>query len=240
MALPLLAAGAAISGVGSLIKTGLGLFQSNSAAKDQKNNIRPKFTIPKEWYDDRNLAGSRAQSGLSDETMDYYTGEATRGLSSGLGTILQGGGSVNTVADLYDSYDSGLNRISAADAEAKNANLDKFINANANLANEREKAWTLNEYQPYLDRSKANAQKMANGQANFVGGINDLGNTVTAYSNSQNSVKEGAAPAAKAVAPAAVDAFSTPGGRSVLEDLMSNNRNSPYLKGLISALNQPI
>lgn len=254
-----LTVGLIVAGTSALVKTGIGLSQASSAARDQRGNIRPQYSIPQEWYNNDNLSASMAQHGLTEPAINYYTNQAGRGLSSGLGTILQGGGSVNNVGSLYDAYDTGINKISAEDAQLKNSNIENYIKANSQLANEKDKQWTLNEYQPYLDRSKLNAQKTAAGQANIVGGISDLGNDITAYSKAGNSTGPTGGTATTATRgtalPAASSAgfqginmdstmsnpqiFSTAGGNDTLNQLIQTNRNSPYIQGLVQQLNQP-
>lgn len=231
--------GLIVAGATGLIKAGEGYFQNKSAKADQAKNIRPTYQIPQEWYDNDNLAANMAQHGLTEPAMNYYTTQAQRGLSSGLGTVLQAGGGVNSIQDLYDSYDTGINKIATEDANLKNQNINNFIQANGNIANEKDKAFALNQYQPYIDRSKANAQKEIAGQQNMYSGIDDVAKDVTAYSNRSSTgdvttdhpvYQQLDSP--KSAGFGGID-MTAPGSKMALDQVLANNPNSPYLQNLL-------
>lgn len=257
-------AGLIIAGGTALYKTISGGIQEHDAAADQAKNVRPPFVIPKEWYDNDNLAASMAQHGLTEPALNYYTTQAGRGLSSGLGAILQTGGTPSSVSDLYDTYDSNLNKIASEDAEMKNSNINNYIQANSNLGNEEEKKYALNDLQPYLDRSKANQMKQLAGQQNFYGGLTDLGNDALSYGIGQYK-KSGASPATTNISPVNRNDNATnwstiykgfganggtnefglpndindtiqPAATNTLMNLFKANPNSPYLNNLQSLL----
>lgn len=257
VAIPLIIAGAA-----ALAKTGFSLAQHAAAEKDDANNKLPPYNIPQEWFNNDNLAAAQAQYGLSVPSQDYYTDQASRGLSSGLDAVLKGGGNVNTVADLMDTYDTGLNKIASEDNELRNANLDRYIQANGNLGNERDKAYAINEYEPYKNRKIADTAKEGVSMQNAMSGLDDLTNVASAASVSGNKYEAthtGGAPVSISpnqsasfaqfggnpgdsfaqfqTGPADVSSFNTTGGYDTLMNMFKQNPNSPYIQNLLRTVN---
>jgi hypothetical protein len=201
-----------------------------------------------------------AQHGLTEPAMNYYTKESQRGLSSSLGTVLQAGGNVNNIADLYDAYNQGEGKIAAEDSQLKDDHIKNLIEANANLANERDKQWTLNEYEPYKDKIKSANQQMASADAMISGGMNDAASVGAAYAGSQTYENkpmqtmgeakgvEDLPLASSAGSPninytprtdvSQKDLFSTQGGSDALAQMMASNPNSPYVRNLLDAVNK--
>jgi hypothetical protein len=251
-----LAAGLIIAGAGALVKTGVGLFGAHAAESELAKTKRPAYPIPKQWFDNVDIAGSQAQHGLTEPALNYYSDEAHRGLSSGLGTILSAGGNPNSVAGLYDAYDNGVSRIAAEDAQLKNQNIKGFIDANSNLANEYDKQWTLNEYEPYKDKVKGLNQKISADKQTAWNGVTDLVNTASAAAvagnygadsagktmgeiNGNTDLSVSAAPAPQIPSSdTLINSLGTSGGRDALRSMVANNPNSPYLQGLLRKLSQ--
>lgn len=245
-----------VAGSIAAAKTGFGLAQHASAANDLAKLQRPSYTIPQEWYNNENIAGSEAEHGLTEPAMNYFNKQSQSGLSSGIGTVLQAGGNLNSINNLYDSYNNGQAKIAAEDAQTKNDNIAKYIDANSQLANEKEKQWTLNEYEPYKDRVKSDYQKEGAGDQNTFSGLNDLSNAVTSYgigSNYGETIPKPASLQAQqdampelSTASAGVTmpglnnniAFSTPGGSDTLRSMATANPNSSYIQDLLKTMRQ--
>lgn len=249
-------AGLIVAGVVALTKTGFGIAQHASANKDLKaaQAEQPYFKIPQEWYDDDNVAAGQAEHGLNEQALKYYSDMSGRGLSSGLGTILQAGGNPNTVSQLYDQYDTGNRKVAEEDAQLKDQHIGTFLQANANLGNEEEKRWTLNDYKPWLDRVAADNKKLGAADQNIDSGLNDLANEGVAvgtqkYGTTVQPTRTAAIdtpinpalPTNTALTPTSLDTtplVQTPGGMDALKQSVAANPNSPYLRQLLQTLNQ--
>jgi hypothetical protein len=99
--------------VGAGVQAGAGIFNVVSGAvttakanREAKvlDATRPQYNIPSNYYDNLNLATSRAQRGFSDETMGYLSNQLERGLSASNNAILRGGGNVNNIGNAYDTF----------------------------------------------------------------------------------------------------------------------------------------
>jgi hypothetical protein len=192
MPIPLLAIGAGIVAAAGLAKSYVGARQANQAAKLAAANSRPNFDISKEYYTNQQLAQNQAQSGLGQESLDYYTNQAARGLTNSTDALLQTGAGANSIAGLYDRYQSGIGGIAAADAQAKRQNINNLMARNADIAGQESMQWSLNKYEPYKDTALAAAALKKQGTENIFSGIQQVGGAVTSYGNTQNYTGSGA------------------------------------------------
>jgi len=176
---------AVIGGIGAVAKSGLGISQIIGGNKKARGLVRPTFKIQDEYFDNDSLAESRAQSGLSDTSKDFYSSTAERGLTSGIDTTLRGGGTVNNIQNLYDSYLQGERSIAAEDDNRRIQNLKTVMDTNVELAGQKTQEWALNKYEPYKDKMKAATQEKEAGYGNLFGGLSDGMGVASAYATSK-------------------------------------------------------
>jgi hypothetical protein len=252
-----------IAGIAGAAKTGFSLAQHASAEADLKNTIAPYYSIPQEWYDNDNIASAQAETGMSLPARNYYTKMSDAGLSSGLDAITKAGGNVNNVAELMDSYDNGLNKIAAGDDELRDQKIRTFLDQNANLGNEREKQWTLNQYEPYRNRVAADNQKAAISTQNAYSGLDDIGNAAAAFAvgnkyektptttstqtfgqkfdsptlTARGSMTDYSAPQLSGSIPSTAPSLDNPAMMGTLKQMTMDNPNSPYLQQFLNNLN---
>lgn len=147
----------------------------------------PGYKIQDEYFQNRNIAGSLAQGGLTQGAKDYYTEEAGRGLGAGISATLQGGGGVNDISRLLDTYNRGIKNVAAEDAEKQMGNIKNYTDTLKDLAGQKTMQWAINEYQPYQNKLKELTQRRAAAYQNLFGGIGDvassLGGAGTALQN---------------------------------------------------------
>jgi hypothetical protein len=176
-----LTASAVVGAVGALSKVATGISQNAKAKKLEKRNVRPTFNIQDEYFQNRDVAASGAQHGLSEKAINYHTTEAQRGLSAGIGATLQAGGDVNNIMGLNDTFNRSIERIAMQDAEAQTEKIKTFMQMNNAVAGQKTQKWVIDKYEPYKDTARAVAQMRAAGQQNIQTGIGELGATGAAY-----------------------------------------------------------
>lgn len=176
-----LAASAAVTAGLGIYKTIKGANDSADAKRRAKLNIRPTYDIAPEYFANQGIASNLAQGGLPDSTKNYYETNAERGLGSSLGAMLQTGGGVNSIGDLYDRFDQNNRAIAAADAQQKIENIKNLMAANNQLADQKTQKWVLDKYQPYLDTAKSIAGEKAQGQGEVNEGLNTVAGAVSSY-----------------------------------------------------------
>ena len=198
-----IAAGA--SALGGVVK----LFKSSSASADAKRraklNVRPKFDIQDEYFNNVDLASSQAQDGLSESSKNYYQTNAERGLGSSLGALLSTGGGINSIPELYDKFDRNSAAIAAQDSQLKTQNIQNLMQQNNVLADQKTQKWVLNKYQPFLDEAKSIAGQKQEAASLFNGGLNDVTGAITAFATSRKAKDPSDTP------------YGTPDASSVIE-----------------------
>lgn len=181
MALPLLA-GLGVSLLSNGIKAISGWNQLKDAREIAKNAVRPQYNIEDEYYDNVDIAGNLAQSGLTQESKDFYSTQADRGLSSSLDALMATGGGINSVSKAYDTYLQGNNRIASEDADRRIANIKNLMDQKSILAGQKTQQWAINEYEPYKDKMRAATQGAESGRQNIFNGISGVASGLANYS----------------------------------------------------------
>jgi len=97
---------AAAVGVGSLA---YGIYnsehkKSQAKKKEKAAGQRPVYNIQEPTLRNQYMAENLAQQGMTDEAKNLYEQRANRGLSESLDALLKVGGGVNSVSDLYSTY----------------------------------------------------------------------------------------------------------------------------------------
>lgn len=142
-------------------------------AEEELSRLKqPFYKIQDEYEQNRNIAANNI--GLPEETKNFYTTEAQRGLGAGIGAINQGGGSPNNVAELFSAYDNSLNKIAANDAASRVQGIQNFMQQNRELAGQKTMKWSLDEYQPWQRKLKEITERVAASKINQNNAINNI------------------------------------------------------------------
>jgi hypothetical protein len=185
--------GTALSVAGPVLGAATNLFSMFSEARKEQQARReldrlrqPFYKIQDEYFANQNLAESAAQQGMPTASMDYLTTETQRGLDAGITATQQGGGNVNNIANLMDVYNQSINKVAAQDATMQLSNIQKVMDANKDLAAQKNIQWGVNEFQPYQNKLKEITQRRGAAelnQQNFlqgaIGSVSALGTAVS-------------------------------------------------------------
>lgn len=181
-----------VAAVGGIVLGGAQLFSSlhDEAQKKKELNgmANPFYTIQNEYYQNRNLAGANAESGMPAASKDYLTSESQRGLGAGVSGMLQSGGDPNNINKLFDSYNRNIDRTAADDASEHLKNIQYYISQNSNLAGQKNIQWALNKKQPYEEKLKQLTEGIAADKQNAVGGASTaIGSTAALGTSLENN-----------------------------------------------------
>lgn len=157
---------------GGALQIGQGIAQKSKAKKMARENPRPKYEISDAVLDNQALAEERASQGLSDAVLQRYREGAERGLTTSLDSILEAGGSVNNIGELYSNYGDSLSKITLLDEQMRTENIRTLMAQNQNLAEEEDKKWQVNEFAPWADTAQASSALSAQGSENMWKGLN--------------------------------------------------------------------
>ena len=158
-------------------------------AREELSRLKqPFYKIQDEYNQNRNIAGANAAAGLPDETVNYYTTEAQRGLGSTLNAVNSVGGSPNDAAKLLDVYSRNINQVASQDANQRIKNMQTFFDANRELAGQKTMKWTLDEYRPYERKLKEITERIGAAKQNKNNALNSfIGSTAAAGTSLSNA-----------------------------------------------------
>lgn len=148
-----------------------GLSKQKKEEKALQNLKQPFYKIQDEVVQNKNIAEGLAGGGIPQQQKDYLTGQAERGLGSSLGAIERTGGGINESSMLLDQYNQQIGKIGAEDSAQHLNNIQYFMKANSDLAAEKTKQWSINEYQPYEAKLKELKQNIATDEQNKWAGL---------------------------------------------------------------------
>lgn len=159
-----------------------GAGQKNREAKKlERNLVTPDYEIAQPILDNQAFAESRNSQGLSDAAMVGYNDNINRSLTSSIDAILRGGGSVNNIADLYDTVEDDFSKVAMIDEEIRMKNASNYLSQNEKLAEEMDKQWQVNEWAPYQDQRQLIASLRGQAQAQKGQGLSLLGGAVNNF-----------------------------------------------------------
>lgn len=163
------------AGIG-LAETVAGFINKGKAKKEAAylQSIRPKYQENGNIRDQLSLAKSELSNGLGAEAENAYTQQTDRDLSTSLDSILKGGGSVNNVADVFDSSQMGRSRLAIMKENMRMQQINNLVSVQNNQAEEDRKAFDFNTYRPWADKAQANASARQGAESQIWSGLSTV------------------------------------------------------------------
>tara|TARA_Y100000385_G_C13108760_1_gene650456 strand:- start:10781 stop:11551 length:771 start_codon:yes stop_codon:yes gene_type:complete len=157
--------------VGTLlaVQAGVGALQSLAGFQAAKNATRPEYIIPDAIEKNMSQAERMSYYGLPDAQKKEFLQNIERAGSTelaGMSDRKAGIGGVSAIAQKQrDSYMGLL----SADAQARVSNIQSLMDVRANYANYEDKAFQLNQLEPFQQEMQAAQQFQAAGMQNIMG-----------------------------------------------------------------------
>lgn len=184
----------AVTAAAAIIGAGVGVYKilNGQSKENEAKNARarlanPFYAIQDEYYQNRNLANSMAQGGLPAATKDYYTNQSERGLSAGISAITGSGGSPNDISKIFQTYNDGIGKISAVDAEMHLNNIKYYMGVNKDLAGQKTIQWGLNVKQPHDNTLKELSGAQKAGEATKWEGVSDTLSSISSFGTAMSN-----------------------------------------------------
>lgn len=190
------AGGLVVAGLGAAISAGTAIYANAQKQKELKQqqallNNRPVYPIPPEQARMQALAEAQAGQGLSGAASQQLKNNADNALSTETNAIQMGGGNNNQVANIAANSQNAYNNIALYDNNTRLQNLSNLQNIWANASAEKDKAWSINQEQPWKDNMAAvygqlqGATNLQNSSLNSLGSafIGSKGNFLANNSN---------------------------------------------------------
>lgn len=171
MALPVaLLAGAAI-GAGQMA---YGASLKKKYQREADANKMPEYQINQEERDMMRQAETMAGQGMSDASREAMRSNTDRAMGTSIDAILKGGGNPNAIASLAGNFQNQINQMAVYEDQARLKNLENLQNQRARMSANRDKAYQINQYQPWANRAQAIDQQLTGAQNMMQGGFNTL------------------------------------------------------------------
>lgn len=154
------------------LQAGLGTFQYLNAIKQAKNNTRPFYSIDPAYQNNINLLTNNL--GLPSSALDLFYKNIGQNTSNGINAILANGGNGNQIAGVLGNQNQNYEKLAIDDTLQRKQDLAGIIAARLQLAEQRDKAFQINQYAPYADRAAAISNQKAAGIQNIFGGLNSV------------------------------------------------------------------
>ena len=176
-----------MSGIGSIIGGGIGILsglastivggiKSKRAKKDIEDlqSNRPKYEIPDEYLTNLSQAERMALQGLPEEQKRAYIQQQERNQANMLRAVSQGGNASRNIASIQQQNQDSYTNLLAMDSQQRMNNMQNLMNQRTSLAQEKEKQWNINKYQPYVQNYNQLSSDVAGAQSLTQSGLNSL------------------------------------------------------------------
>jgi hypothetical protein len=156
-----------------IAQTVTGLINSKKTKREAARlaATRPKLEASPYLDDQLSLAQSELSSGMSGAAESAYEQGLSRDVSSSLDAILKGGGDVNNVAEIFDRSAVGRQRLSLMKENLRLSQINNLVNAQGAMETQRQQMFQFNDFAPWADASRANAQGRQKAQDMIWGGL---------------------------------------------------------------------
>lgn len=178
------------TGVFKTVAGAIGKAKANKALRTNAAN-RPKYQIQTPILDNQRIAESRASQGLSDGAIETYRSGAQRGLTASLSAMLMGGGSMNSVGELMDSYLAKSGQLSLMDEQMRVSNVKTLMDQNKEMGGELDKKFQFNVWAPWADRQQDLTSKVKESNKLLWSGISDMGSAAANYASARQYEDQG-------------------------------------------------
>lgn len=187
-----LGGGLSIASAGAgIIEGGIEMISGAKKLKKDKEELsrlnRPFYKIQNEYYENKNIAASNAMSGLPEETKKYLTDKSDQGLGAGIEGILKAGGRPEDIGKLFSVYKDSIDKTGAEDADRHLKNIEYYMEANKNLAGQKNIQFGINELQPYEEKLKEITQRRAADEKSIWDGANTIIGSTSALGTSMSN-----------------------------------------------------
>lgn len=178
--------GQKVAGVGQsvsgLIGGIVGLGQRRQARRLLRNLHRPTYNIPNEVLQNQKMAQLAANQGLPSAQYAQAMQNISRQQNQALQNTMDRRGGLMTIAQNQQSANDAMLNLDVANANARLQNQRTLYGVNSDLAGYRDKAFEVNQMQPYQQKFQYANSLLGAGNQNIMGGIDKIiGGTLGAF-----------------------------------------------------------
>lgn len=154
-------------------KTGFGIYQYKKGQKQLESLERPEYEIPEEIRQNLTQAQLMALEGLPTEQKQQFVENIQRTMQSGLRATRDRGLGLAGISGLAQQQTDAFRQLLGIDVSARQANQQQLATARGSLAGFKERAFDINEMQPYIQDYLQAQALVGSGTQNFFGGLQE-------------------------------------------------------------------
>ncbi len=166
--------GAAIGAGVGLLKGAYGIAQQNKAKKLAAQNKRPTYNIPEEISQNLSDAQRMALEGLPDEQKAQFVSNIQRSQQFGLQGLSDRKAGIAGLGSIVQSGNDSYNNLLGQDAAARQRNQGILMNQRNQMAEYKDKAFGINQMEPYQQKAAAVRALTGAGTQNVFSGLTDI------------------------------------------------------------------
>lgn len=161
--------GASVQGTAGLVQAGFGLSQYKKGVRAAEALVRPIYVIPPEIKQNLTQAEAAALEGLPAEQKKQYVENIQRGSQQAMGSLGERGLGVAGVSGIFQQQTDAYRQLLAADVGARKEAQAGLSQARLTQASFTERAFDINQMQPYT-QSYLEAQALQGAGLQNIGG----------------------------------------------------------------------
>jgi len=181
-----------------VLQSGYGLYEAINAGKKEKDIAekekalelsRPKYNISDVAKKEQSLAESNLANGMSAQAETAYNRSTDKDLSTSISALLKSGGSANSISELFDKSQEGRSRLAIMKENERMQNLNSLVSSYRNMQEQGDKAFQINEEDPYRNQAAALSASMMAAEGQKQAGLSAItGGAMNAVSGVQNQL----------------------------------------------------
>lgn len=156
---------------GGLVSGVAGLFQRRSAKKMLNSLQRPGYTIPEEIKRSQKMAEMSAQEGLPSAQYNKAMQNIQRQQSNAVSAASDRRSALMAIPAAQQAATDATLNLDVADANARLQNQKTLYGQNAIMGQYKDKAFQINQMQPFQEKQQYAQSLLGAGNQNLVGGI---------------------------------------------------------------------
>ncbi len=167
--------GAIIGGATGLIQAGAGAIQTHKANKALKKLSRPTYEIPDEVLKNVSQAERMALQGMPEDQKMQYVERMQQSQAGQLSQMKTLGAGLRGMAGIQQEQKEMNKNLLSMDAQARMQNMLQATHQRSILSDKKDEQWSINEYQPYMQKKNALEAQKGAGIQNMFGGLSTVG-----------------------------------------------------------------
>lgn len=156
---------------GGLVSGITGYFQRRKAKKELSKLQRPEYSIPNEVLQNQKMAQQAANEGLPSQQYNQAMQNIQKQQSRALSAASSRRGALMALPGLQQQANDQLLNLDIKDAQARTANQQQLYGVNSQVAGYRDKAFNINQMQPYQENKNYYNSLLGAGNQNLMSGI---------------------------------------------------------------------